>query len=106
VSQAWVATSDGEVVAVAGGKIIGDGVAEVEALYVDVPHQRSGLGRRLIAAAIDHYRGVGISRLDIAVLAANQPAIAFYEHLGGRESGTREDPEGLEIIYSWDLESD
>ena len=105
-SQAWVATSDGRVIAVAAGEILGGGVAEVGALYVDVPYQRSGTGRRLITAVIDHYRGVAISKLDIAVLAANQPARTFYERLGGREAGTREDPEGLEIIYSWDLDAE
>ena len=55
---------------------------------------------------IDQYRMLGVSRLSIAVLAANGPARQFYERMGGTESGTREDPDGLEIVYAWDLIAD
>ena len=70
---------------------------------VAVGHQRSGTGRRLLDATIDHYRDAGISMLHIAVLAANRPARQFYEGQGGRVSGSRDDEDGLEIVYTWDL---
>ena len=98
-----VATENGQVVAVAASEVTETGDAEVGALYVDTPRQRSGIGRRLIAMVIDHYRNHGVPRLSIAVLAANQPARQFYERMGGTESGTREDPDGLQVVYTWDL---
>ena len=101
--QMLVATDEGQIVAVAASEVTGADCAEVGALYVDVPYQRTGIGRRLVEAAIDHYRNLGISTLHIAVLATNRPARQFYERLGGRNAGTRDDPEGLEIIYAWDL---
>jgi ribosomal protein S18 acetylase RimI-like enzyme len=97
-----VATDDDQVVAVEASEVTGADRAEMGALYVGVPYQRSGIGRRLFEAAIDHYRGIGISTLHIAVLATNQPARKFYERLGGRASSTREGDEGLEIVYAWD----
>lgn len=102
-AQVLVATDRDRVVAVASSEVVGDGCAEVMALYVDIPHQRSGLGRRLVEAAIDHYRNLGFSTLQIAVLAANLSATRFYESLGGHNSGTRDDPDGLEIVYAWNL---
>ena len=102
-AQMFVATDEGQVVAVAASEVTGPGCAEVGALYVDVPYQRSGIGRRLVEAMIDHYRGLGIATLHIAVLATNQPARRFYERLGGRDADTRDDPDGLQIVYAWDL---
>ena len=97
-----VAADDGRIIAVAASQVIGT-VAETGALYVDVPYQRSGVGRSLVAATIEHYRNVGTAKLQIAVLATNLPARRFYERLGGVESGTRDDPDGLEVLYAWDL---
>jgi GNAT superfamily N-acetyltransferase len=102
-AQMLVATVEGLVIAIAASEVTGADCAEVGALYVDVPYQRSGIGRRLFDATIDHYRSLGISTLHIAVLAANRPARRFYESLGGRDSGTRDDPDGLEIVYAWNL---
>ena len=102
-AQMLVATDEGRVIAVAGSEVTAADSAEVGALYVDLPYQRSGIGRRLVEATINHYRGLGISTLQIAVLATNRPAIRLYEHLGGRNAGTRDDPDGLEIVYAWDL---
>lgn len=102
-AQMLVATDEGRVIAVAASEVTAADCAEVGALYVNLPYQRSGIGRRLVEATIDHYRGLGISTLQIAVLATNRPAMGFYERLGGRNAGTRDDPEGLEIVYAWDL---
>lgn len=102
-TQALVATDEDQIVAVAASEVTEANCAEMGALYVDVRFQRSGIGRRLVEATIDHYQKLGISTLHIAVLAANRPARRFYENLGGRNSGTRNDPEGLEIVYAWDL---
>ena len=102
-AQILVATDDNAVVAVGAAEVTEANCVEVGALYVDVRHQRSGIGRRLLEAAMDHYRTLGVATLHIAVLATNEPARRFYEHLGGRSSGTRHHPEGQEMIYAWDL---
>jgi len=102
-AQVLVATDNGQVIAVAASEVVGTDTAEVGALYVSNPYQRSGIGRSLVAAVFEHYRNLGISTLNIAVLAANLPARRFYESLGGKASGTRDDPEGVEIVYTWKL---
>ncbi len=102
-AQVIVATDDGHVVAVAASKVTGADSAEVTALYVDAAHQRSGVGRRIVEAALDHYRGLGMTTLHIAVLATNGPARHFYEAVGGWPFDTRDDDDGSEIVYAWDL---
>jgi len=102
-AQMLVAADEGQAIAVAASEITGPDCAEVGSLYVAVPYQRSGIGRRLVEATIDHYRSLGISTLHVAVLTTNWPARRFYESLGGRDAGTRDDPDGLEIVYAWDL---
>jgi N-acetylglutamate synthase-like GNAT family acetyltransferase len=103
MAQVLVATDEDQVIAVAASEVTTADCAEIGSLYVNVPYQKSGIGSRLVETTKDHYRSLGVSTLHIAVLAANQPARRFYERLGGRNSGTRDDPEGLEIVYAWDL---
>ena len=98
-----VAVDEGEVIAVAASEATEASRVEVGSLYVDVAHQRSGTGRRLLEATMDHYRGTGVATLHVAVLATNRPARRFYERLGGRESGTRVHEDGPEVVYTWDL---
>ncbi len=98
-----VATRAGQVIAVAASELSGIERAEVGALYVDARYQRSGIGRRLLDAMFDYYTSLGMTTLHIAVLASNAPARRFYERLGGERCGTRDDPDGLEIVYEWRL---
>src|SRR6476661_5364590 len=58
--------------------------AEIYALYILDAYQRRGLGRRLIAAVAPRLTPAYGPALLIGVLAANAPARAFYEALGGR----------------------
>jgi len=102
-SQVMVATDGDQIVAVAASAVTGPDQAEMTVLYVDVPYQRSGTGRSLLEMTIDHYRSLGISVLHIAVLATNRPAGQFYENLGGKASGTRDDDDGLQTVYQWNL---
>ena len=105
-AQMYVAMHDDEIVGIAATNVTREGeVAEVGALYVDVPHQHAGIGRRLVDVAMQHYRRLGITKLQIAVLATNAPARGFYERIGGRIAGTRDDEDGTEIVYEWDLRS-
>lgn len=101
--QMLVATDDGEVIAVCAAKRVDPSGAEVTVLYVDVGHQRAGLGRLMLEDVFRHWRGLGVSTLQIGVLDANGPARDFYEALGGRHVDTREHEDGPEVVYAWDL---
>jgi len=57
-------------------------VVQVTDVYI-VPEERGrGLARRLLAAAEEHARQLGIGRLLIGALAANEMAIAAYRRYG------------------------
>ncbi len=102
-SLVLIATEEDEMVAVAACDRIDTSHAEVGAIYVAVDHQRSGIGRRLLAAIFDHCLETGVSSLRIAVLATNEDARRFYERLGGRLTATREHEDGPEVVYQWNL---
>lgn len=80
-------------------------LGEVGSLYVDQHHQRRGIGARLLRQVAVQLHDRGVTRLEIAVLDANQHACRFYESLGGRWVGNRlfdEDGDLLpERLYSW-----
>ena len=106
---AYVATApDGSVVGFASGGPEREAdpiyTGELYALYIQTHHQRSGLGRRLVAAVAARLLTDGHRALLIWVLATN-PARRFYERLGGVY--LREQPLNLgtatlhEVAYSW-----
>ena len=91
----WVAERRGEVVGFAqsGPSTATDlepGFAgEVFMLYVHPAHQGRGLGRRLLAEALDHLQTRGFLWVVIGVLEANASARAFYTHVGFAPDGFR-----------------
>jgi RimJ/RimL family protein N-acetyltransferase len=58
-------------------------------LMVDVGHRRAGIGRALMAAAVDWASTHGVSKLELHVFPWNEPAIALYESLGYVKEGYR-----------------
>jgi RimJ/RimL family protein N-acetyltransferase len=58
-------------------------------LMVDVGHRRRGIGRALMAAAVEWAQQHGISKLELHVFPWNEPAIALYESLGYVKEGYR-----------------
>jgi len=54
----------------------------VRNLWVSEELRRQGLARRLMAAAEELARGMGVSYLSLDVLADNAPALRLYESLG------------------------
>ena len=83
-------------------------LASVKALYVEVTHQRRGIGRRLVRAVVGQYGPTSVNVLHIGVLASNAPARRFYESIGGRLALEREfDEEGVmrpEVVYEWNMD--
>jgi ribosomal protein S18 acetylase RimI-like enzyme len=59
-------------------------------LAVDQAHQGSGLARRLVAAAEDHFRTQGCEAVDITVLSLRPELPPIYRRFGFIETGTEE----------------
>lgn len=57
-------------------------------LAVDPAHQGSGLGRRMMEAAAERFRGVGCEALEITVLSLRPELLPIYRRLGFVETGT------------------
>lgn len=57
-------------------------------LGVDPPRQGTGLGRRLMDAAENHFRGAGCSAVDLRTISPRTPLLGFYQHLGYSQTGT------------------
>ncbi len=62
--------------------------AEISRLYVQPRHQGGGVGRQLLAAALDRCRAVGARRPWLAVNSENTAALAFYRAAGFESAGT------------------
>src|SRR5690606_11628241 len=82
------------------------GEAEIYTLYLLKRAQGVGLGRRLLSDSARALHARGFSSLMISVLAANAPARAFYERLGGAPEPPRTErgPGGglvQEVAYLW-----
>ena len=82
------------------------GRGEVRWLHVAADARRTGLGRRLMSALAGRLDGWGYSGCALAVVVGNDPALAFYRRLGGREIGGYVDPGPLwpseNIAFAWD----
>jgi ribosomal protein S18 acetylase RimI-like enzyme len=62
---------------------------EVKRIYLLNRFQGSGLGRRLMATAIEQARARGLPRLLLGVYSENAAAIGFYRRLGFETIGHR-----------------
>jgi N-acetylglutamate synthase-like GNAT family acetyltransferase len=65
-------------------------------LSVDLTRQKSGLGRRLIAAAEEFAREMGARHMDITVVNLRTELPPFYRKLGYTDNGT--EPVRIEMI--------
>jgi len=61
----------------------------VDALCVGAAARRRGVGRRIMDAASDHARALGVQDVELTVQALNREALAFYEALGFRAAQLR-----------------
>jgi RimJ/RimL family protein N-acetyltransferase len=58
-------------------------------LMVAAGHRRRGIGRALLASAVDWARESGITKLELHVFPHNEPAIQLYERFGFEREGLR-----------------
>jgi ribosomal protein S18 acetylase RimI-like enzyme len=58
----------------------------LEDLFVEASERGSGLGRTLVAAAMERARERGCARMDLDANEANEPAVALYRSVGFESS--------------------
>ena len=56
----------------------------LEDIFVVLSHRGSGIGRKLMEQAALLAQSLGSTMIEWSVLNWNEPAIKFYEHLGGK----------------------
>lgn len=83
----WVARAE------RGGPVVGfvgtrarSGVLEISGIAVDPAHQRAGLGRALVRAAVRSARMRGLDLVSLHVSTGNPAAIALYASEGFRKA--------------------
>jgi ribosomal protein S18 acetylase RimI-like enzyme len=67
---------------------VGDEVLEV--VTIDALREREGIGTALMLAAIERAHAAAVTAVRVMTTNDNEPAIAFYEHLGFRVTEVRE----------------
>ena len=94
-----------------GGVILGhvqiveigsDGVRELKSMAVRQAHQRRGVGRVLVAAAVEHCRARNVRRLTVATAAADIGNLRFYQRQGFRFASIERDAFGPRNGYRED----
>ncbi|MGU7768802.1 N-acetyltransferase family protein [Burkholderia sp. MR1-5-21] len=105
-----IAEIDGRMVGIGSAgrpsESIFDERGEIKFLYVDPDFKRRGIGRALLEKLAMHLRGVHYQGAALSVVKGNEPAIAFYESLNGRQAGEYIDPGPIwrsrNIVFVWD----
>jgi RimJ/RimL family protein N-acetyltransferase len=62
-------------------------------------HRGRGLGRALAVATIDFAKEIGLEKIELAVYASNESAIALYRSLGFTEEGCRKRGRLVDGVY-------
>ena len=84
--RVWVAESGEEVVGFVS--LIHEGEeAEIEPMVVSREHRGRGIGRQLLARAVNEARSLGVVCLCVKPTARNQAAVAFFHCAGFRTLG-------------------
>ncbi len=108
-TNTFVAERGGEVVGFASGTMLPEPKhgfdAELAAVYLVRNAQRTGIGRRLVAAVAAAQRAHGATGLIVWVIAGNKAARAFYEALAAEllieQPFTWDGMELIEAGYGW-----
>jgi GNAT superfamily N-acetyltransferase len=87
-----VAEREGQLVGFVAGRVrtlppyFGSAViGTLSEVFVDQAHRTAGIGRQLVALAIEWFGARQITRVELQVVAGNPDAIRFYRQLGWRE---------------------
>jgi GNAT superfamily N-acetyltransferase len=82
------------------------GQVEIKNMAVDAVHQRRGIGRALVEAAISLARDEGRSAIVVATATADTGNLRFYQRLGFRMLSIERDAFTADTGYEDGLESD
>lgn len=74
------------------------GTGHVSNLFVDPSRWGEGIGRALLARAVEEMRSQGWPRAELNTQEANPRARRLYEAAGWRDSGTRRERKGATLI--------
>ncbi|ABE48706.1 GNAT family N-acetyltransferase [Methylobacillus flagellatus] len=79
--------ANGEVIGMVSAQLVvstaqGSPAAWIEDMVIDAQYRGLGLGRQLLHQALDWAKAHGATRAQLLVDMDNQPAIAYYDHLG------------------------
>ncbi|MGC1121823.1 MAG: GNAT family N-acetyltransferase [Candidatus Methanofastidiosia archaeon] len=77
----WVAEFSGEVVGMAG-LIIKDQEAVIEPVVVSPEYRSRGIGRALVARAVQEAQTLGVSYVSVKPVARNVQALSFFHECG------------------------
>jgi putative acetyltransferase len=103
----WVARRDGEVVGSVGLRRDSQDAYYLKRMYLLPELRGRGLGRALLAAALDHARASGARRVDLDTSPSMPDAQRLYERAGFRRTGTRTESGDrdtrCEILYTYAL---
>ena len=105
-----LAEADGQLVGMAATGASDDPAfgrrAEIHSVYVDLSHQRLGIGERLLRGLALHLRARGYDAAALDVVEGNDVAARFYQRLGAREIARTIDVgpiwKSANIIFAWD----
>jgi len=73
--------------------------ARLNKIYLLREYQRRGLGKRMVAAAVDRLLEHGLTSMALFTEVDNEPACNFYEQLGGERQ--LNDLGNFEGMYGW-----
>jgi GNAT superfamily N-acetyltransferase len=87
-----VAEKDGVIIAFVAGRVrtlppyFGSAtIGAISEVFVSEEHRSGGVGRRLLAFALEWFRSQQITRVELQVVAGNPDGIRFYHQLGWHE---------------------
>lgn len=87
-----VAELNGEIIAFIAGRIRtlppyfgAAAIGAISEVYVSEQHRGGGIGRRLLAFALEWFHAQQITRVELQVVAGNPGGIRFYRQLGWHE---------------------
>ncbi|MEI2301990.1 GNAT family N-acetyltransferase [Ensifer sp. MJa1] len=79
---------------------------EIKNLYVDPNVKRQGIGRTLLSRLAAHLVERGFPGVGVGVVDGNEPAVAFYDALGGQRAGEYTDAGPIwrsrNIVFVWE----
>lgn len=81
-STLFVAKIEGKIAGIIVLKVLNNEISEIMNLAVDENYQRRGVGRKLIAAALDHTKNAGMQSVKIATGNSSVHQLKLYQSCG------------------------